>query len=67
MKHLLIEGGDYALIILIVLAIMFGIPIIIALIGYSYRNKKEKTAKVFYIIAGVYMLISLGFCGSMML
>ena len=67
MKTLIFEGGDYTIIAIIVLAIMFGPPIVFFLIGLSYRHKRPKTAKVFYIIATVYLLISLGICGSMML
>ncbi len=66
MKALLIEG-DYTGIFVIILAIMFGPPILFAIIGLSYRNTNKKTAKVFYIIAAVYLLISLGVCGSLML
>lgn len=67
MNKLLMIDQDYTLVIFAVLGIMFGVPIILALIGLSYRNKNQKISKVFFILAGVYLLISLGVCGSMML
>ncbi|RAJ17842.1 hypothetical protein [Olleya aquimaris] len=61
--NVLIEGGDYTMVILIVLLIMFGIPVILSLIAFFLKNKKPKTAKVLGIIALVYLIISLGYCG----
>jgi len=66
MKTLILEG-DYTAIAVIILGIMFGPPILFFIIGLSYRHKRPKTAKVFYIIATIYLLISLGICGSMMI
>jgi hypothetical protein len=66
MKTLLIEG-DYTMVFVFVLGIMLGVPLILTIIGISCRNKHPKTSKVLFIIAGVYLLISLGVCGSMML
>ncbi|MEZ4855352.1 MAG: hypothetical protein R2812_02615 [Gelidibacter sp.] len=66
MKLLFIDA-DYTAIFIIVLAIMFGPPILLGIIGLSYRNTNKKTAKVFYILAVTYLVLGLGFCGSMML
>lgn len=56
------------ILILMILFIGFGIPIILAIIGLSFHLKKKKnTAKVLFIIATIYILISLGVCGSMVL
>ena len=66
MTTLLIEA-DYTFLFVIVIAIMFCPPILFGLIGYSFRNKNKRTAKIFYIIAIVYLLIGLGICGSMLL
>ena len=66
---IVLEGGMNldGLIVLIIL-IMVGPAIILAIIGFLLRkNEKRKAAKVFYIIAGVYLLISLGICGAMMI
>ena len=47
---------------------MFGPAIIMAIIGGVFLYKKKKTpAKIFFILAGVYLLISLGYCGVLML
>ena len=67
MKTLLIDGGNYLGAIILVLFIMFGVPIILTIIGISLRNKNKKTSKTLLIIAVVYVLISLGVCGSLML
>ena len=55
-------------ILYLILAIMFGPAIVLAIIGLILRyNEKKKAAKVFFILAALYVLISLGVCGSMML
>ncbi len=49
-----------------ILFVGFGIPIIIAIIGgVKWQRGKKKTAKILYIIAAVYALISAGICGSL--
>jgi hypothetical protein len=45
--------------------IMFGPALILMIIGLLIRKKNPKAAKVFYILAGVYLLISLGICGGL--
>ncbi len=57
-----LDGLIYA-----IAAIMLGPAIILAVIGGILRyNKKKKAAKVLFILAAVYVLISFGICGSMM-
>lgn len=66
----LLEGNmdGLGIVIAIILFIGFGIPIVLAIIGgIYYAKQKRNTAKVLFIIATVYLLISLGICGSMML
>ncbi|WP_345005430.1 hypothetical protein [Snuella lapsa] len=53
--------------IFIILAIMFGPAIIMAFVGFVILKKNKKTAKIFFILAAVYVLVSLGICGSMVL
>ncbi len=54
--------------ILMVLLIMFGPPLMLLLVGIGLRVKeKKKAAKVLFILAALYLLISLGICGTMML
>lgn len=47
--------------------IMFGPALLFLLIGaILFAKQKKKAGKFFMILAGVYLLISLGICGSMM-
>jgi len=63
-----IEVGDLSGLIAIILAIMFLPPILFLIIGaVNWNRNNKKTAKIFFILAGVYLLVSLGICGSMML
>lgn len=56
---------DYGAIMLIILAVMFGPPLLFATIGMIFSVKKrKKTAKGWFIAAVVYLIIGLGFCGS---
>ncbi len=58
-----LDGLIYAIV-----AIMFGPAIFLAIIGGILKyNKKKKAAKILFILAAVYVLISLGVCGSMVL
>ena len=57
-------GGLEGLLILILL-IMFGPALILLIIGLVLRKNNKKAAKVLYILAGVYLLISLGICGGL--
>ncbi len=52
--------------IILILAIMFGPAILLAIIGLAVRGNNKKASKVLFILATVYVLISLGICGSMM-
>ncbi len=67
MTVLLIEGGNYLGVFLLVLAIMFLPPLILLIIGLVIRAKNRKTSKILIILSVVYLLISLGVCGSMMI
>ncbi|WP_303316669.1 hypothetical protein Q4Q34_07640 [Flavivirga abyssicola] len=67
MTILIIEGGNYLGLFLLVLAIMFLPPLILLIIGLAIRSKNRKTSKILMILAVVYLLISLGICGSMMI
>ncbi|MDO5970324.1 hypothetical protein Q4Q35_10960 [Flavivirga aquimarina] len=52
--------------IYLILAIMFGPAILLAIIGFVIREKNKKAAKVLFILATIYVIVSLGLCGSMM-
>lgn len=66
MNTLLIEVGNLDGLVLLIAAIMFGPSIILAIIGFLLLKRNKKAAKVFFILAVVYLLVSLGICGSMM-
>ena len=53
--------------IYIILAILFGPAILLTIVGFMLRKNNKKTAKVFFILAAVYVIVSLGVCGSMMI
>lgn len=63
---LAIEVGNLDGLFIIILLIMFGPAVLLAIIGtiLSFNNKK-KAAKVLFIIAVIYVLISLGVCASL--
>ena len=47
-------------------AIMFGPAILLAIIGFAVLKKNKKAAKVLFILATVYVIVSLGICGALM-
>ena len=59
-------GGGYEGIFIVIGLIMFGPAILFLIIGAILYNKNKKTAKILFILAGVYLLISLGVCGVML-
>jgi len=61
-----LEVGNLGGLVFLILLIMFGPALLFLIIGFILRGKKnKKAAKIFFILAGVYLLISLGVCGSM--
>ncbi|MCK0189711.1 hypothetical protein [Arenibacter sp. F20364] len=65
--HLPLEVGNLDGLFVILLLIMFGPAILLMVIGFILRSKqKRKAGKVLFILAGVYMLISLGVCGALL-
>ena len=62
-----LEVGNLDGLVTFLFALMFGPAIVLIIIGFILRsNEKKKAAKVFFILAGVYLLISLGICGGLM-
>jgi len=49
----------------LILAIMLGPAILLAIIGFAFLKKHKKTAKIFFILATVYVIVSLGICGAL--
>ncbi|WGH74321.1 hypothetical protein P8625_09350 [Tenacibaculum tangerinum] len=60
-----LELGNLTGIFIAVLLIMFGPPVILAIIGAAIKNKNKKASEIMYILAVVYLVIGLGVCGSM--
>ena len=48
-----------------IVGIMFGPAILLAIIGFALLNKKKKAAKTLFILAAIYVIISLGVCGAL--
>lgn len=62
-----LEVGNLDGLIYFFALIMIGPALLLAIIGLILtKNKKSKAAKVLYILAGVYLLISFGTCGVLM-
>lgn len=59
--------GNYDGILYLILAVMFGPAILLALVGAILNKNNKRAAKVFFILATVYVVVSLGLCGSMFL
>ena len=66
MIHLLSPNMNLDGLIYLLVAIMFGPAILLAIIGFAVLKKNKKAAKVLFILAAVYVIVSLGICGSMM-
>jgi len=58
---------NYDAILYLVLATMTGPSIVLAITGLAIRQKHKKAAKVLFILAVVYLIVSFGICGSMIL
>ena len=62
-----LEVGNLDGLVAILFLIMFGPAILLLVIGFILRSKqKKKAGKILFILAGVYMLVSLGVCGALL-
>ena len=60
-----LEVGNLDGFFTLILLVMFGPALLFLIVGFILRSQqKRKAAKVFFILAGVYLLISLGICGG---
>lgn len=66
MIHFLSPNMNLDGIIYLIVGIMFGPAIIMTIIGLALLKKKKTAAKVLFILSAVYVIVSLGICGSMM-
>jgi len=62
----LLEVGNLDGLVVLMVAIMFGPAILLAIIGFAVLKKRKKAAKILFILAAVYVIISLGICGALM-
>lgn len=63
-----LEVGNLDGLFVLILLVMFGPAIVLGIIGAILMAKnKKKGGKIFMILAGVYLLISLGVCGTMIM
>lgn len=63
-----LEGGNYNGIVYFILLILLGPPLLLGILGaFFYRRKQKTVAKVFFILAGIYLLVGLGLCGGILL
>ncbi|WP_396636293.1 hypothetical protein [Maribacter sp. R77961] len=62
-----LEVGNLDGLVAVIFLIMFGPALVLGVIGIILLAKgKKKAGKIFLILAGVYLLVSLGVCGTMM-
>jgi len=63
---LLIENMNLDGLLIIIVLIMLGPAILLAIIGFALLKKNKKAAKILFILATLYLIISLGICGVLM-
>ena len=63
---ILLEVGNLDGLFGLIAVVMFGPSIILAVIGLILLKKYKKAAKVCFILAVIYLVISLGICGSIL-
>ena len=63
---LLIENMNLDGLLIIIVLIMLGPAILLAIIGFALLKKNKKAAKIVFILAALYLIISLGICGVLM-
>lgn len=60
-----LEVGNLDGLVLVIIALMFGPALLLTIIGLAIFKKHRKAAKILFIIATVYLIISLGICGAL--
>ncbi len=64
---IILEPGNLDGIVYVILLILLGPPIFLAIIGFIlFRSASRKAGKVFFILAGVYLVVGLGICGALL-
>jgi len=62
---LILEPGNLDGLVVLIIAIMFGPAILLTIIGFIVKKSNKKAAKVLFILATIYVIVSLGICGAM--
>ncbi|WP_350289569.1 hypothetical protein [uncultured Croceitalea sp.] len=61
---MLLEVGNLDGLVVLIFLILFGPALLFLIIGIIlYAKQKKKAGKIFFILTGIYLLISLGVCG----
>lgn len=60
-------NGQGLELLLLLIALAWIIPIVILIVGLTRLKTRPKNAKILLIISGIWLLIGIGFCGTMMM
>lgn len=63
---MVLEPGNLDGLVILIVLILFGPAILLAIIGFIVLKKHKKVAKVLFILAALYLIVSLGICGALM-
>lgn len=67
MNTVFLEVGNLDGLIYLILLILLGPPVFLSIIGaILFKTKNRKAGKIFFILAGVYLVVGLGICGALM-
>lgn len=65
---LFFEPGNLDGLVFLIFAILLGPPLFLAIIGFIlFRTKNRNAGKIFFILAGVYLIVGLGICGGLIM
>jgi hypothetical protein len=53
-------------IVVLFAGIMLGPPLLLTIIGFAIKRQSLKTAIVLFVLAGLYLLVGLGICGTLL-
>ena len=65
MYHFLSPNMNLDGLIYLIVGIMLGPAILLTIIGFAVLKKNKKAAKVLFILATIYVIVSLGICGAL--
>ena len=65
MYHFLSPNMNLDGLIYLIVGIMLGPAILLTIIGFAVLKKNKKAAKVLFILATIYVIVSLGVCGAL--